>query len=479
MKRYITIALALVALSLSAATKTVDSLVDTIKMEHAGEYLKVDLTLNLSQLKFDDNRAILLTPIMANGSDTLRLDSVAVYSHTRYYQYLRRGKPLAGKYGKNYKKSEVPSKVTLCTLIPFAEWMNGGKVTILRKDYGCCSTILAQAESEPIITFEEEKVPEPKMEFFPELVYIVPKATDHKERAVEGEAKVDFPVNKTTIYTDYHNNYAELGKIRQSIDELRNDADVTLESVWLKGFASPESPYNHNATLAHGRTEAIKQYISNMYSFKSGIISTEFEPENWEGLRAYVEQSSLEHRQEILDIIDLKLDPDVKEKVIKSSYPSEYQFLLKNCYPNLRRTLYRINYSVRTYSDIDEIRRVLKRRPQNLSLNEFYLAAQGYEPGSDEFTEVFETAVKTFPDDEAANLNAANAAMRRGDLTAAERYLKKAGNSAEAVYGRAAYAIKSEDFDTARKLLKEAANMGLRQAKVTLEELDEKLKNKK
>ena len=270
-----------------------------------------------------------------------------------------------------------------------------------------------------------------------------------------------------------------MGKIRQSIDELRNDADVTLESVWLKGFASPESPYNHNATLAHGRTEAIKQYISNMYSFKSGIISTEFEPENWEGLRAYVEQSSLEHRQEILDIIDLKLDPDVKEKVIKSSYPSEYQFLLKNCYPNLRRTLYRINYSVRTYSDIDEIRRVLKRRPQNLSLNEFYLAAQGYEPGSDEFTEVFETAVKTFPDDEAANLNAANAAMRRGDLTAAERYLKKAGNSAEAVYGRAAYAIKSEDFDTARKLLKEAANMGLRQAKVTLEELDEKLKNKK
>ena len=80
-------------------------------------------------------------------------------------------------------------------------------------------------------------------------------------------------------------------------------------------------------------------------------------------------------------------------------------------------------------------------RPQKLDLNEFYLAAQEYEPGTDEFTEVFETAVRMFPDDTIANLNAANAAMRR-------------------------------DYDSARRYLNEAKSLGLEQAGITLEQLE-------
>jgi hypothetical protein len=37
-----------------------------------------------------------------------------------------------------------------------------------------------------------------------------------------------------------------------------------------------------------------------------------------------------------------------------------------------------------------------------------YLVAQTYEPGSPEFNEVFDIAVRLFPDDETANLNAAS-----------------------------------------------------------------------
>ena len=77
-----------------------------------------------------------------------------------------------------------------------------------------------------------------------------------------------------------------------------------------------------------------------------------------------------------------------------------------------------------------------------------------------------------FPDDTIANLNAANAAMRHGDLSRAERYLKKAGDSAEAVYARGALAIRKEEYDSARPYLIEAKEMGLREAAVTLDELD-------
>ena len=87
-------------------------------------------------------------------------------------------------------------------------------------------------------------------------------------------------------------------------------------------------------------------------------------------------------------------------------------------------------------------------------------------------SEVFETAVRMFPDDTAANLNAANAAMRRGDLTGAKRYLAKAGDSPEAVYARSALAIRQKDYDSARRYLNEALSLGSEQAGVTLEQLE-------
>lgn len=45
-----------------------------------------------------------------------------------------------------------------------------------------------------------------------------------------------------------------------------------------------------------------------------------------------------------------------------------------------------------------------------------YLVAQEMEPGSDEYNATFATAVRMFPDDPVANLNAANTALRLGDM---------------------------------------------------------------
>ena len=81
-----------------------------------------------------------------------------------------------------------------------------------------------------------------------------------------------------------------------------------------------------------------------------------------------------------------------------------------------------------------------------------------------------------FPNDEIANLNAANAAIRRDDFAAARKYLDKAGDTAEAVYARGALAVREKDYDMARRYLGKAKEMGLEKAARTLEELDERLK---
>ncbi len=467
MKRFILImALTTGLASASQAQGTVDGVsIDGVKLEHSGQYMSVDMTMGLSGLEVDGNRAVLLTPRLVNGTDSLELPSVGIYGRRRYYFYVRNGESmLTGKDEMSYKASDKPESIVYNKVLPYQEWMNGAELTLHRSDYGCCNTLLA--EQTGILGDFTEAVA-----FFPELVYVRPAAEKVKSRSLEGSAFIDFPVNQTVIYPEYRRNTVELGKIRSTIDSVRNDRDVTITQVWLKGFASPESPYDHNRELAIGRTEALKKYIRQLYHFNDNVIATDYEPEDWAGLRRYVEQSNIDHRQEILALIDGDREPDAKEWKIKSTYPKEYRFLLQNCYPSLRHTDYRIAYTIRGYSDVDEIERIMHTRPQNLSLNEFNLVAQKYEPGSDEFTEVYETAVRMYPTDETANLNAANAAMRRGDNALAERYLAKAGNSPEAVYARGALAIRNEDYDTARRYLEQAKRLGVAQAKTTLEQL--------
>ncbi|MCD8292311.1 MAG: DUF3868 domain-containing protein [Prevotellaceae bacterium] len=442
-----------------------DVSVDSPSTEHYGDGLTVAMRLGLDNLKIRSNQAVLLTPRLVNGADSLDLPSVGIYGRRRYYYYIRQGESmLSGKDEESYRAKSMPAAIDYSRNVSWRAWMDGADLSLRREDFGCCNTLLAQ---------EEGWLGRHLEAFSPELVYVRPEAQREKIFSLEGSAFIDFPVNQTVIYPDYHNNMVELGKIELTIDSIRNDKDVTITNVWLKGYASPEGSYRHNTDLAKGRTASLENHIKQMYDFPDSILSNAYEPEDWEGLRRYVESSTgLNHRAGILELIDSDMDPDVKEAKIKATYPDDYRFLLENCYPTLRHTDYRVSYTISSYSNVEEIRRLMRTSPQKLSLEEFYLVAQEYEPGTDEFTEVFEMAVRLFPDDETANLNAANAAMSSGDLTAAEHYLEKAGTSAEAAYAHAALAIYQQDFDTARGYLEVAKAQGLQQAAVTLDELD-------
>jgi hypothetical protein len=340
--------------------------------------------------------------------------------------------------------------------------MAGADLVIERKVFGCCGKL----EEEDCCMLDKYRL------YIPEYIYVKPpKPETRKERFLEGNAYVDYPVSQTVIYPDYHNNAAELAKIRSTIDSVKLDQDVAVTSIFIKGFASPESPYDNNTRLAKGRTEALKEYVESLYHFGEGFIKTDFEPEDWAGLEKYVIASSLPHKQQILDAIRSDRDPDTKEWIIKSQWKEDYRFLLANCYPALRHSDYTIQYEIRSYSTPAEIEAVLRTAPQNLSLEEFYILAQSYESGSEEFNELFETAVRMYPDDPVANLNAANSAILKKDYRSALRNLDKAGNTPEAIYTRGVLEVYMEDNEAAKPYLMEARKLGIAQAEEVLKEI--------
>lgn len=437
-----------------------------ISMQRHGEMMAVKMDYLLNGTKMKGDRAIVYTPVLINGNDSVELNSLGLYGRVRWIQYQRNDQnPITGPSEMSYQYSKRPGEVEFAQTIPYADWMGNSTLVLRRSDYGCCRKLLAVADAD-LARWRE-------IIFTPTLIYMRPAAAPEKHRELEGQAFIDFPVDQTIIYPNYRRNSIELDSIRATIDIVRNDPDATIETVWLKGFASPESPYAHNTDLAIGRTAALKKYIQNLYHFDGAKILTDYEPEDWEGLRKAVVNSNLQHRDEILALIDTDMNPDLKEARIKQLYPQDYQFMLQNFYPPLRHTNYKVSYTVRSYSDPREILEIMRTRPRNLDLDEFYIAASILEPGSDEFNEVFETAVRMYPNDTNANLNAANSALSRNDYTSASRYLAKAGNSPEADYARSVLNAMQGNYADAQKYLDAARKAGLKIADADINQLEE------
>lgn len=436
----------------------------TLELKDNG-YLNLDIDIDLSELKVKTTQAVVLTPVIINGSNSLMLKSVGVYGRNRKIFYLRNedAKP-TGSDDINLSSSEISDVIEYNASVAFLDWMDGCKVELIRKDFGCCGQSDVLSLTELVDRF-------PLKPYFPELIYLRPEKEVVKTREINGSAFIDFPVSKTVINPSYRNNAAELAKITGTIDSVKRDSDITIKSIYIKGFASPESSYENNTKLAKGRTEALKEYVESLYHFGKGFIKTDFEPEDWAGLEKYVMESSLPYKNEILEAIRSDREPDKKEWVIKSRWKDDYRFLVENCYPALRHSDYTIGYEIRSYSTPAEIEPVFRTAPQNLSLEEFYILAQSYESGSDEFNDLFETAVRMYPDDPAANLNAANSAILRKDYRSALRYLEKAGDTPEAIYTRGVLEVYMEDNDAAKPYLMEARKLGIAQAEEVMKEI--------
>ena len=462
-------ALALAALQPAAAgdRKNEIRIVNPTLMRNGGT-MKVEMGLEFPELVVKSTGATVITPMIVNDIDTLKLPPVSIYGRTSWYMSNRNDRmPLGGSEGEVLRHERNMEPVAYAQRVHYADWMNGADLIVVRADYGCAGckegTVVSELAHYKNVVYE------------PTFVYQQAVAEQVKSRELSGRAFIDFPVNRTEIFPDYRGNRTELAKIIGTIDSVKNDRDITVTLIEIKGFASPEGSYANNVRLAQGRTEALKNYVQRLYHFEPGFIRTDYEPEDWAGLREYVSgANTLMYRDEILSIIDDPyLDLDIKDKRIQARYGADYLFLLHNVYPALRHSDYRIEYTIRGFSDPSEIREVLRTSPQKLSLNEIYLAAQGLEPGSEAYNDIFETAVRLFPSEPVANLNAANAAMQRGDLVGASRYLERAGDSPEAVYARGVYAAMSKDYAKGIELIERAISAGVVDEQGILEHLRE------
>lgn len=418
--------------------------------------MNIGLELDLASLGLKSNSSAVLTPMLLTaGGDTIALRPVEIYGRKQLIHARRLRRELPAGY-----LSTEATTASYSESLPYSAALNGATLALRVQTFGCADclkqTRWVNGPSWQMPVFDPAGA----------VVWEVPQVTAVKETALSGRAYVEFPVNKTTLLTDFRSNAPELAKITATIDSVKSDSDITLTSITIKGYASPEGSYANNRRLAEGRTEALKEWVERLYSFPRGFIMTAFEPEDWDGLRAAVEaDSSLPHRAGLLEIInDSSLEPDARDARLRTAYPEAYARLLEEIYPSLRHSDYRVEYTIRSFTSPEEILAVMEQNPNKLSPDEFFAAAQTLDPDSELFSRVLLTAANTHPGSEAANLNAASVAIKAGDLDAAERYLSRAGNSPEALYSRGVLAMARKDYGSAAIMLNQASKAGFAKA---------------
>jgi outer membrane protein OmpA-like peptidoglycan-associated protein len=246
--------------------------------------------------------------------------------------------------------------------------------------------------------------------------FVVPEVEAQKQRTASGAAYLNFEVGKAKIYPDYKDNAAELEGIRQSLNTVRGDESVSITGIEIVGYASPEDSWTSNLTLSAKRAQSLLEWVLAESGLPREIFVSRGEGEDWKGFERLVEESDIEGRDEVLDIIRSRGVTEETERrlAVYKQVPS--------LYPPLRRVEYRIAYDVAPMT-VARGREVLYTRPELLSLNEMFLIAEEMEIGSAEWAEVFEIAARVFPDSDVANLNAAASAIERGDEQTAARHL--------------------------------------------------------
>ena len=427
-----------------------------------GDSLHISYTVHLDSRAIARFRGMSLTPAVTDGNREILLPSFVVVSSnkdrvlTRYYRNHRLDMP---NFDVDWR---TDNSVTYSVVIPFQGWFDDAQLIIHREmqTYRARSTFDMFALNNRV-----ELEPREAYQVQPRVEVVVP-AREPKILDRSGVAFLDFPVGQSVIQPNFRRNPVELARIQNEVRYVVSNPDAELQSIYIRGLASPEGTAASNQRLSDARATALQNNLRNMFGLPITVFRTSGGGEDWDGLVRLLNENRVHvpHQDRILQIIDTELDLDRRERQIRAASPQGWAVMLRDLFPDLRRVEYRINYTIRDYSVEDAIN-LIDRNPRDLSHYEMFAVAEHYGRGSERANLIITNLIlQFFPNDELAQNNAAALQIQRGDLTMARAHLERAGDSAAALNNRGVLELLEGNLERAQDYLIRAQAAGSQDA---------------
>jgi hypothetical protein len=451
------------------------------RLRQVDDSVQISVDFDLTNLSIASERYLTLTPILTDTKGREhKLKNIRINGGQQHKAFVREvelnglQRQVAHAHhtviGLNKETRDIFRYVTT---IGFEGWMREAQMMVLSDLCNC------GGESRQLLTdkIADRVIMEGAQPYrvLPNVAYIRPEVEAVKSRSESNDIFLDFPVSQTDIIPGYGNNPRELSKIESIINEIRKDDNVRVTGVSITGYASPEGDITFNNQLSRGRAESLRSYLASRSAIPPQQYRLGSGGEDWEGLARMIQgMNNFAPKETVLSIIRYYNPVERKDRLKALDGGRLWEWMLNELYPRLRRVVSRIEYTVRGFN-VEEAKQIIRTRPQQLSLNEMFLVANTYEEGTKEFGAVFETAVRIFPNDPVANLNAAASALLDKDLAKAERYLQKAQRNTPAYYNNLGVLnMMQNNLARAKNLFQRAAEGNLEVALKNLEEVKKK-----
>ena len=275
--------------------------------------------------------------------------------------------------------------------------------------------------------------------------------------AQKQEANIKFLINQAALRASELNSVSvkDLGKILKEIND--NTLTRALTNIEVSAYASPDGKFDFNEKLAEKRQNVSSNYLKKeLKKIKMDAdVDTKFTAEDWEGFQELISKSNLQDKQVILRVLSMYEDPEEREQQI-SNMSEIYTDIKQNILPELRRARLIVNYEIIGRSDA-QILEQFASDPSKLSVEEMLYGANRLVKDDATRQKWNETIAKQYPSDYRALNNLAQQAISKGDVNAAESYLKQAAqvskNASEVNTNLALMSLKSGDVAKAETYL--------------------------
>ena len=275
--------------------------------------------------------------------------------------------------------------------------------------------------------------------------------------AQKQEANIKFLINQATLRASELKSVSvkDLGKILKEIND--NNETRALTNIEVSAYASPDGKYSFNEKLAEKRQNVSTNYLKKeLKKIKmEADVDTKFTAEDWEGFQELVSKSNLQDKEVILRVLSMYQDPEEREQQI-SNMSEVYTDIKQSILPELRRARLIVNYEIIGRSDA-QILEQFAADPSKLSVEEMVYGANKLVKDDATRQKWNEAIAKQYPSDYRALNNMAQQAISKGDVAAAQNYLKQAANvnknASEVNTNLALMALKSGDVAKAETYL--------------------------
>ncbi len=297
----------------------------------------------------------------------------------------------------------------------------------------------------------------------------LPVLGERKVRKLEEIARFRFAVSKTNLRTDVGHNQVYIDKIDASFRKLQREKDITIKSIVIEGFASPEGSEKENIYLAKYRAKDVADFLTEAYSFPRSVISYSGKGENWDGLKEALKAWNNPAADKMLSIVNSNKTNAQKKSALKAC-GAAYKTAVAEIYPDLRMDKCVFTYEIEPYN-LEQCIIKFQTNPELLSANEMIAVINQYPMFGEDFNACLDKAYKFFPENEMLACYKAAALLKENKPAKAMIFLNKLNDNATSLMLKGIAALQMGERAKGIELINKSKEMGNSDAEQNIEML--------